>query len=163
MKPILIVEDENALRESLRDWLVDGGYSVEVAKDGEEALRKVNGQDFGIVLLDLRLPDMDGIQVLREARKKRPGLKVVMITAYPSVNSAVTAIKEGAIDYLPKPFDLDDLEKLISGNTELQPVEVDKRAASGEAVAKLAVRKQAVGMSLQLIGWEYIDNYLNPV
>jgi two-component system response regulator AtoC len=161
MKPILIVEDEIALRESLRDWLVDGGYLVETAPDGEEALRLVDEQDFGVVLLDLRLPGIDGIQVLREARKKRPELKVIIITAYPSVNSAVSAIKEGAIDYLPKPFDLNDLEKLINGHLEPEPGEIGQQLVSGEAIARLAVRKQAVGMSLQLVGWDYIDAYLN--
>ncbi len=163
MKPILIVEDETSLRESLRDWLADGGYSVEAAEDGGEALRMVDEQDFGVVLLDLRLPDIDGIQVLREAKKRRPELKVVIITAYPSVNTAVAAMKEGAIEYLPKPFNLDDLEKLISGTLDLQPVESGQQPAPGEAIAKLAVRKKAVGVSLQLIGWEYIDAYLNPV
>lgn len=163
MKPILIVEDETSLRESLRDWLADGGYSVEAVENGEDALMMVDEHDFGIILLDLRLPGMDGIQVLREVRKKRPELKVVIITAYPSVNTAVTAMKEGATEYLPKPFDLDDLEKLISGTLDLQPVESGQQPAPGEAIAKLAVRKKAVGMSLQLIGWDYIDTYLNPV
>jgi len=163
MKRILIVEDEVVLRESLKDWLVDGGYLVETAEDGEEALRMIDEQDFGVALIDLRLPGMDGIQVLREARKKRSELKVIIITAYPSVNSAVNAIKEGAIDYLPKPFDLSDLEKLINGHLEPAPMEIGQRPATGEAIAKLAVSRHAVGMSLQLIGWEYIDAYLNHV
>jgi len=122
MKPILIVEDEVVVRESLRDWLTDSGYQVETAKEGEEALKAIAQQDFSIALLDLKLPGKDGIEVLREAREKSPALKGIIITAYPSLESAVEAVKVGAVDYLPKPLDLNQLEKLIrklSGNLRL--------------------------------------------
>ena len=125
MKPILIVEDEAIMRESLRDWLTDGGYQVETVEDGEEALKTIDEQDFDIVILDLKLPGKDGVQVLREARAKRPQLKGIIITAYPSVQSAVAALKEGAVDYLPKPFDVNELEKLI--RETLGPVQVEIR------------------------------------
>ena len=104
MKPILIVEDEAVMRESLRDWLTDSGYQVETAEEGEEALKTIAVQDFGLLILDLRLPGKDGLEILREARAKSPQLKGVIITAYPSVETAVEAMKEGAIDYLPKPY-----------------------------------------------------------
>ncbi len=116
-KPILIVEDETIMRESLRDWLTEGGYQVETAKDGEEGLKAIADHDFGVVLLDLKLPGKDGIEVLREAKVQRPQLKVIIITAYPSIQTAVRAMKEGAVDYLPKPFDLNDLQKLIDGTS----------------------------------------------
>ena len=83
MKPILIVEDEAIMRESLRDWLTDSGYQVETAEEGEEALKTIAEQDFGVAILDLRLPGKDGLEVLREARAKRPQLKGIIITAYP--------------------------------------------------------------------------------
>ena len=73
MKPILIVDDEAIMRESLRDWLTDLGYEVETAEEGEQALKTVAEQDFGVVILDLRLPGKDGIEILKEARAKRPG------------------------------------------------------------------------------------------
>jgi NADPH-dependent glutamate synthase beta subunit-like oxidoreductase/CheY-like chemotaxis protein/NAD-dependent dihydropyrimidine dehydrogenase PreA subunit len=113
MKPILVVDDEAIMRESLRDWLTDLGYQVETADEGEQALRTVAEQDFGVIILDLRLPGKDGIEILKEARAKRPDLRGVIITAYPSIQTAVQAMKEGAVDYLPKPFDLDDLGRLI--------------------------------------------------
>jgi NADPH-dependent glutamate synthase beta subunit-like oxidoreductase/CheY-like chemotaxis protein/NAD-dependent dihydropyrimidine dehydrogenase PreA subunit len=113
MKPILIVDDEAIMRESLRDWLTDLGYEVETAEEGEQALKTVAEQDFGVVILDLRLPGKNGIEILKEARAKRPDLRGVIITAYPSIQTAVQAMKEGAVDYLPKPFDLDDLGRLI--------------------------------------------------
>ena len=88
MKPILIVEDETVMRESLRDWLTDSGYQVETAEEGEEALKTIAVQDFGLLILDLRLPGKDGLEILREARAKSPQLKGVIITAYPSVETA---------------------------------------------------------------------------
>jgi len=98
MKPILIVEDEAIMRESLRDWLTDIGYQVETAEEGEEALKIAAEQDFGVAILDLKLPGKDGIEVLREAKAKKPQLKGIIITAYPSVGTAVEAMKEGVIE-----------------------------------------------------------------
>jgi NADPH-dependent glutamate synthase beta subunit-like oxidoreductase/ActR/RegA family two-component response regulator len=136
MKPILIVEDEAIMRESLRDWLTDAGYQVETAADGEEGLKMIGEQDFDLVLLDMRLPGKSGIQVLREAKAQKPQLKGIIITAYPSVETAVEAMKTGAIEYLPKPFELDDLDKLIQGTLGEVPVEVKPRAVE-EAVTRL--------------------------
>ena len=132
MKPILIVEDETITREALRDWLIDGGYKVETAEAGEEALEAIAERDFGFVILDLKLPGKDGIEVLREAKEKSPQLKGVIITAYPSVETAVEATKEGALDYLPKPFDLNQLEKIIRDTLGPVQVEIKPRAAHGE-------------------------------
>ena len=143
MKPILIVEDETIMRESLRDWLTDSGYQVETAEEGEEALKTIAEQDFGVVILDLRLPGKDGIEVLREAKEKNPWLRGIIITAYPSVQTAVAAIKEGAIDYLPKPFDLNELEKLIQETLGSVQVEIRPKALTKEAIAKPAAVEKA--------------------
>jgi CheY-like chemotaxis protein len=137
MKPILIVEDENITREALRDWLTDGGYHVETAEEGEKALEAITERDFGIVILDLKLPGKDGIEVLKEAREKRPQLKGVIITAYPSVETAVKATKEGALDYLPKPFDLNQLEKLIRDTLGVVQVEIKPKAAPEKAQVEI--------------------------
>lgn len=122
-KPILLVEDEAVMRESVRDWLTDVGYQIETAEDGEQALKTIAEQEFGLVILDLRLPGKDGLEVLREARAKYPQLKGVIITAYPSVETVVEALKHGAVDYLPKPFDLNRLEEII--RETLGPVQVE--------------------------------------
>ncbi len=143
MKPILIIEDEAIMRESLRDWLTDGGYYVETAKEGEEALKTIAERDFGVVILDLKLPGKDGIEVLKEAKEKRPQLKGIIITAYPSVPTAVEAMKEGAVDYLPKPFDLDDLEKLIREILGPVQVEIRPKAAPETAIAEPSVVEEA--------------------
>jgi DNA-binding response OmpR family regulator len=136
MKPILVVEDETITREALGDWLTDGGYQVELAEAGEEALEAIDKQDFGIVILDLKLPGKDGIEVLREAKEKRPHIKGVIITAYPSVETAVEATKEGAIDYLPKPFDLNHLERLIRDTLGPVQVEIRPQAVAEEIVVE---------------------------
>jgi DNA-binding NtrC family response regulator len=122
MKTILIVEDEAIVRDSLRDWLTDSGYEVVVAREGNEALETIEQQNFDIVLLDLRLPGKDGLQVLKEARLKKPGIKGIVITAYPTVKTAVEAMKIGAIDFLTKPIDLDKLERLIEERPESSPL-----------------------------------------
>jgi len=145
MKSILIVEDEAVVRESLRDWLTDIGYEVETAEEGEEALRTIAGNNFGVVILDLKLPGKDGIEVLREAREKSPQLKGIIITAYPSVQTAVEAMKEGAVDYLPKPFDLNVLEKLIRESLGPVQVELRPKPTPEEAVAEsVAVEKAEI-------------------
>jgi DNA-binding NtrC family response regulator len=158
-KAILIVEDETILRESLRDWLADGGYQVETAEEGEAALKFITERDFDLVLLDLKLPGKDGIEVLRQARAMKPKLRVIIITAYPSIQTAVRAIKEGAVDYLPKPFDLNDLEKLIQGTLKSPAWEKNDQDTS-EMAPTLAVVKDDEGLSVTLTGWEYIDAYL---
>ncbi len=160
MKPILIVEDEAIMRESLRDWLTDGGYQVETAEEGEEALKTIDEQDFEIVILDLRLPGKDGIEVLREARTKRPQLKGIIITAYPSVQTAIEAMKEGAIDYLPKPFDLNDLEKLIRETLGPVQVEIRPKAVTEEAVAEPIAVEEAKVEEVIAIALEEIPVHL---
>jgi len=143
MKPILIVEDEAIMRESLRDWLTDRGYQVETAEEGEAALKAIAEQDFSIIILDLRLPGRDGVEVLREPRAMKPQLRGIIITAYPSVPTAVEAMKEGAIDYLPKPFDLNDLEKIIRDTLGPVQVEIKPKAVTKEAVAEpIAVKEK---------------------
>ena len=121
LKPILVVDDESILREALRDWLTSAGYTVEAVERGAEALKAVEETDFGVAILDFRLPDKTGIEVLREARARRPHLQGILITAYPSWETAVESMKLGAIDYLSKPFSLDTLEKLVQ--KALVPVE----------------------------------------
>jgi len=123
MKPVLIVEDEDIMRESLRDWLKDAGYEVETAEEGEEALEKIGKQEFSVAVLDLKLPGKNGLQVLKEATEQDPKIKGVIITAYPSVETAVTAMKMGAVDYITKPFTPDALEKAIQ--EVLGPVQVE--------------------------------------
>ena len=113
MKPILVVDDEAIVRESIRDWLKDAGYQVSVAESGEEALKLIQKQDFSVMILDLRLPGINGIDVLKKAKVLKPNIKSIVITAYPTVLTQEEASKLGAIDYLVKPVFPDKLEELI--------------------------------------------------
>jgi DNA-binding NtrC family response regulator len=113
MEPILLVEDKAELRAMLRKALERAGYSVEEAPDGNTAIDKVRSRRYQLVLSDLKLPGNSGLDVLREARRVEPTLPVILVTAYGSVEEAVTAMKEGAFDFIQKPVDLDHLKLLI--------------------------------------------------
>jgi DNA-binding NtrC family response regulator len=109
---ILIVDDEAVVRESLRDALKDA-HSVTITGTGEEALDLVSKKDFDIVIVDIRLPGKNGLDVVKEIRNIRPYIRSIIITAYPSVEQSVQAMKLGAVDFLVKPIRIDDLENLI--------------------------------------------------
>jgi len=110
---ILVVDDEEIVRESLSSWLREDGYRVDTAPDGPAALERVKAQRWGILLVDLKMPGMDGLQVLEEVKKIRPEVAVVIMTAYATVDTAVNAMKYGAYDYLVKPFDPEEMSLMI--------------------------------------------------
>jgi DNA-binding NtrC family response regulator len=112
-RPILIVDDEPIVRESIRDWLKDAGYKVATAETGEEALALVGKQDFSVIIMDVRLPGKTGITVLKEIKEVKPGIKSIIITAYPTAEFTAEAKKLGVVDYLIKPIAPDDLERLV--------------------------------------------------
>ncbi|MFB3786395.1 MAG: sigma-54-dependent transcriptional regulator [bacterium] len=106
---ILVVDDEQLVRWSLENDLRRAGFQVSSAAAGAEALAMIKSQEPDLVLLDIKLPDIDGIQVLRELRKMGVTCMVVMLSAFTDVQHAVEAVRAGACDYIPKPFDLDDI------------------------------------------------------
>ncbi|MBW2029808.1 MAG: response regulator [Deltaproteobacteria bacterium] len=110
---ILIVDDELIVRDSLKEWLEDEGFGVDTAGSGAEALEKVAKETYHLMLLDIKMPGMDGVEVLKRAKEGSPDLPVVMMTAYATVETAVEAMKMGALDYLMKPFDPDSLVPLV--------------------------------------------------
>lgn len=117
---ILVVDDESIVRESLRDWLENVGYKVIIAESGEEALRIIRKKKIKIMLADLVMPGIDGIELMKEARKIVPTISTVIITAYGSVQTAISAIREGAHDYIEKPFCPEKVELLIKNLVEHQ-------------------------------------------
>ena len=120
MEPVLLVEDKAELRAMLRKALERAGYTVEEAPDGNAAIDKVRGRRYLFVLSDLKLPGHSGLDVLREARRVEPTLPVIIMTAYGSVEEAVTAMKEGAFDFIQKLVDLDHLKLLLERATRQQ-------------------------------------------
>ncbi|MFB0559283.1 MAG: sigma-54-dependent transcriptional regulator [Dehalococcoidales bacterium] len=117
---ILVVDDEAIIRESLRDWLSDVGHQVLTAEDGPQALEIIEEEKPGIVFADLVMPGMDGIELLKKAKEISPGIEVIIITAYGSVPTAITAMREGAYDYIEKPFCPEKAELLVEKLVEHQ-------------------------------------------
>jgi len=117
---ILVVDDEEIVRESLLDWLREDGYEVEAVEDGLKALEKFEKRPWDIALIDLKMPKMDGLELLGKIKETWPETQVVIITAYATVNTAVQAIKIGAYDYLVKPFNPEELSLLVKRLVESQ-------------------------------------------
>jgi len=117
---ILVVDDEKVVRESLREWFAEDGYEVDIAADGAEALRKIDEDTWDILLVDIKMPGMDGLEVQRRVKRADPTAIVIIITAYATVDTAVQALKEGAYDYITKPIDPDDLSQVIAKAAERQ-------------------------------------------
>ena len=117
-KHLLIVDDEKALREAVAERLSDHGFVVEQADSGEEALRRLSDFAFDILITDLRLPGIDGRQVLDAALERYPDIVAIVITGYGTVKDAVDAIKQGAADFITKPFQFDALLHVLSSAME---------------------------------------------
>jgi DNA-binding NtrC family response regulator len=110
---ILVVDDERTLRFTLKEGLSDEGYRVETAADGAEALDKIEREDYQLVLLDQKLPDTNGLELLKTIKARKRGVQVVMMTAYGQIPQAVEATKAGCYEYLSKPFELDHLKLIV--------------------------------------------------
>ncbi len=106
---VLVVDDERLIRWSLKEFLGEEGYKVTAVEDGKSALRSLEEEPFDLVLLDYKLPDVNGLEVLAKIRERDPEMPVVMITSHSTVENAVTAMKAGANDYVAKPFRNEDI------------------------------------------------------
>lgn len=116
---MLVVDDEDIMRDALVDFFSDEGHKVDTAQDGDKALEKFNLKDYNVMIIDLRLPGRDGLSVLDEVKAKNPKAKVIIITAYPTVETEKEAMRRGAFEYLQKPFELNYLETLIRQSFEV--------------------------------------------
>jgi DNA-binding NtrC family response regulator len=143
---ILVVDDEAPIREMLQRGLVQrGGFSVEVAQNGIEAIEKIEKDVFDLVLTDLKMPEMDGLELLKTVKGTRPEIMVIMMTAYGSVETAVEAMKMGADDYITKPIDFNDLffriskvqkESILARENRLLRMEVRKKFEFNNIIGK---------------------------
>jgi DNA-binding NtrC family response regulator len=120
---ILIVDDELIMRESLAGWLQRDGHTVQTAPSGEEALEKLKESHFDIMLVDIKMEGISGLDVLQQVKESDPDVAIVMITAYGSIPTAIQAMKNGAYDYMLKPFDPNELGVLIEKITRYQEQE----------------------------------------
>ncbi len=110
---ILIVDDEDSVRDSLYSWFIEDGYHVECAENASKALSILEADNIDIILADIKMPGMDGLEMLRRIKSLRKDSIVIIMTAFATVDTAVQALKDGAFDYVTKPFDPDDLSHLI--------------------------------------------------
>ena len=129
---ILVVDDEPGMRSLLHKVLTKEGYFVTTAEAGEDAIEAMAGEDFDLAVLDIEMPGMNGIELLKRIKASAPGLNVVMITAYGSLQSAVDAMRLGAYDYLTKPFQMEEIKLVVEKALERERLMSENRALHEE-------------------------------
>ena len=147
---ILVIDDELSMRELLEYLLGKEGYHVAVAENGHSAVRRIEQNDFDLLLCDIKLGDMTGLDVLRAAKKKNAGTIVIMISAFATTETAVEAMNEGAYDYVPKPFDNEELKQTIAKALELKTIDHEKKSIEDELKSALHFDK-IVGNSPRML------------
>ncbi|NCA75195.1 MAG: sigma-54-dependent Fis family transcriptional regulator [Alphaproteobacteria bacterium] len=143
---ILIVDDEETVRDSLYNWFLEDGYHVECAENAKKALAMMESGHFDIVLADIKMPGMDGLEMLRRIKSLKRDTMVIVMTAFATVNTAVKALKDGAFDYVTKPFDPDDLSHLIR-NASKQIVLQEENETLKDHISSLERVEDLVGRS----------------
>jgi len=142
---ILLMEDEHSIANGLKMVLTEEGYAVDLAMTGQSALDSFFNNGFDLLVADLRLPDIDGFEVIKQVKAKRPETEVVVITGYSSVYSAVDAMKLGVYDYLPKPFTEDEIKRAVSGALENKKKAMEtKQAETAETQEEKLIQKREV-------------------
>jgi len=156
-RTILIVDDEMSVRQSLGEWFREDGFDVETAADGREALKKLESGPFDIIVIDLKMPGMDGITLQKRVREIDRSAAIVILTAYASVETAVEALKLGAYDYVTKPVDPDDLSNIVRNILREREL-AEENVRLKETVSTLSSTSPIIGASpkmkhvLDLIG-----------
>jgi two-component system response regulator AtoC len=153
---ILVVDDEPIIRDSLRDWLNDEGYEILTAENAIKGLEILEFENPVISIVDLVMPGIDGIEFLRRAKEIQPDIEVIVMTAYASIATAISAIKEGAYDYIEKPFSLEritllldklvDHRKLVQENLSLQE-KLDERDKVDDIVTRSPKMRQIIELT----------------
>ncbi len=146
---ILIVDDEESVRDSLYNWFIEDGYRVECAENAKKALTMLENDSFDIILADIKMPGMDGLEMLKRIKLLKTDSIVIVMTAFATVDTAVQALKDGAFDYITKPFDPDDLSHLIrNASTQITLVEENEnlknKVVSLENVEDLIGESEAI-------------------
>ena len=149
MEKILVVDDEQSLRDVLSIMLKRAGYTVTCVSDGEEAIEQVNKEIFDLVITDLRMPKIDGMEVLKAVKSSSPETVVLVITAFATADSAVEAMKQGAYDYLTKPFQVDEVQLIIRNALEKRRLTTEnillkREMASQSSFAQLVGQSEAM-------------------
>jgi DNA-binding NtrC family response regulator len=153
---ILVVDDEQIVRESLGAWLKEDGHEVRLCADGRQALAAAREERFELALVDLKMPGMDGLELARRLREASPKIMIVVMTAFASVDTAVRALKEGAYDYITKPFDPEVLSHLLKRAREKRDLQRQNRGLRENLQAalkppKIRGRSAAVRRVVELV------------
>ena len=143
---ILVVDDELSIRESLSGWLQQDGYQVETAADGPTALARTQENHYDIMLIDVKMPEMDGLTLLKKIKESDPDTTMVMMTAHGDIQDAVEAMKLGAYDYLLKPFELEELSFTIEKLVQMQTLAMENLILK-DRVATITRFENLVGQS----------------
>ena len=145
-KKILIVDDELSVRNSLREWFLEDGFAVETAEDGNAALQRMHSGPYDIVIIDLKMPGMDGITLERRIRQIDKDAAIIILTAFASVETAVEALKLGAFDYVTKPVDPDELSNTVRNALKQRELESENVRLKAK-VSELTLPSPIIGDS----------------
>lgn len=146
---IMIVDDEKIVRESLYHWFSDEGYDVDTAESAENALKKFDKDKFDLVLLDMKMPGMSGLDLLPKLKQIDEDCFVILITAYASVPSAIQALKEGAFDYITKPVDPEELNHIVKNAIQQKKLKTENEALKTK-IEELIMPDNLIGESIQM-------------
>jgi DNA-binding NtrC family response regulator len=140
---ILIVDDEESVRDSLYNWFIEDGYDVDHAENAKRALAILESRNFDIILADIKMPGMDGLEMHRRIKSLNKETIVIIMTAFASVTTAVQALKDGAYDYITKPFDPDDLSHLIRNATK-----------------QISLKEENISLKNKIVSLENVDDII---
>jgi len=146
---IMIVDDEKIVRESLYHWFMDEGYEVDTAESAENALKKFDKDKFDLVLLDMKMPGMSGLDLLPKLKQIDESCFVILITAYASVPSAIQALKEGAFDYITKPVDPEELNHIVKNALQQKKLKTENEELKTK-IEELIMPDNLIGESIQM-------------
>ncbi len=152
-KSVLVVDDEKNIRFTLCESLEPLGLEIDTAINGEEALEKLKEKNFGLILLDLRMPGMNGMEVLKQISKLRPDIRVIIITAHGTIDTAVEAMKLGAVDFIQKPFAPKEIRQLVSRVIDREKIDEQK---ANDYASYVELAKKSIGSRLFDAAIEYV-------
>jgi DNA-binding NtrC family response regulator len=146
---ILVIDDELIVRESMSNWLEEEGYSVDTAEDGLKGLKKIEEEPPDLAIVDIKMPGIDGIELLQQSKKNTPELPIIVMTAYASVDTAVQAMKEGAFDYIVKPFNPENVSQVIKRALKFKMLEKENLLLKKELEKKFGI-DEIIGKSKKM-------------
>ncbi len=146
---ILVVDDEKVVRDSLTKWFLQDGYDVESAESGAEALKRLQARKRDLLLLDIKMPGMDGMELQQRVKELDPGATIIFITAHATIDSAVQALKQGAFDYVTKPVDPDYLSHVVANALRQRTLSIENERMR-ESITSASRAEELVGESPQM-------------